>query len=162
MEHIPAIHAAKVGMRYPARVVGIITTGKAWTGLRLELDLSALAPGRSPTLSADLRYAQTVAWTMALALTVGDELSVVLIGVERDILRLSASLPAEPTWLEWNNGTVRQLAQRILDTGETVLLPVLADALEEAGCTEASLLDRCRAPEDEDLNWLVTLLATQE
>ena len=162
MEHIPAIHAAKVGMRYPARVTGIISIGLAWTGLRLELDLSALAPGRSPTLNADLRFTQTVAPTTARTLAPGDRVAVVLIGVHRDTLNLVASLPAEAAWLAWNNGTVRQLAQRIRETEETILLPVLADALEEAGCADAELLARCRCPGDEDLSWLVTLLAAQE
>ena len=46
---------------------------------------------------------------------------------------LLVSLPADPAWLTWNNGTVRQLARRIRETGETVLMPILADALEEAG-----------------------------
>ena len=49
MEHIPAIHAAKVGMRYPAKVVGVFKGG-----LLLSLDLSGLAPGRNPVLTATL------------------------------------------------------------------------------------------------------------
>ena len=75
--------------------------------------------------------------------------------------RLVASLPADPAWLTWNNGTVRHLAQRIRETGETVLMPILADALEEAGCTDAALLDHCRQPQDGP-SWVVELLATQE
>ncbi len=76
---------------------------------------------------------------------------------------LSVSLPANPVWLSWNNGTVRQLAQRVRAYGETVLLPVLADALEEAGCTDAALLAYCRQPQSEVLrSWVAELLATQE
>ena len=47
-------------------------------------------------------------------------------------------------------------------TGETVLMPILADALEEAGCTDATLLAHCREPQDHPDSWAVTLLATQE
>ena len=159
MEHIPAIHAAKVGMRYPARVVG-----GDWSGqiLRLELDISALAPGREPTLSADLRCEQTIFSAYARMLAPGHRVDVVLIEVDRQRGGLVASLSADPAWLIWNNGTIRHLAQRIRETGETVLLPVLADALEEAGCTERALLARCRQSEGDNLSWLVNLLATQE
>src|SRR4029079_6223791 len=56
MEHIPAIHAAKVGMQYPGRVVAL------WeAGLDLELDLSRFAPGRDPRLLANFRFDRTVA-----------------------------------------------------------------------------------------------------
>jgi hypothetical protein len=160
MEHIPAIHAAKVGMRYPARVVSV--------GLRVvtvELDLTLVAPGRDSRLAASLDVDRTVTAYRARELREGDRVDVVLIekrftwGVSAE---LRASLPADPAWLTWNNGTVRQLALRISDSGETVLLPVLADALEEAGCTERELLTWCRQPDGDALDWLVTLLATQE
>jgi hypothetical protein len=157
MEHIPAIHAAKVGMRYPARV---LYSGEY--GMSFELDLSALAPGRSPTLNADLLWEKSLAPYIAQELTIDQRTEVVLVEVSVYFGHLYVSLPADPQWLEWDNGTVRQLAQRIHETGETVLLPVLADALEEAGCTERALLVRCRQPDGDDLNWLVDLLATQE
>jgi hypothetical protein len=47
--------------------------------------------------------------------------------------------------LEWNGGTVRKLAEAIQDSQDFGRLPILADALEEAGCTDAELLDHCRA-----------------
>jgi hypothetical protein len=157
MEHIPAIHAAKVGMRYPARV-----TYSSVYGMSLELDLTSLAPGRSPTLSADLLWHRTVAPERAQSLTVDQRTEVVLIEISVRFGNLYASLPADPEWLTWNNATVRQLARRIRKTDETVLLPVLADALEEAGCADGALLARCRQPVGDDLSWLVTLLAAQE
>ena len=155
MEHIPAIHAAKVGMRYPARVYRL---RKHW--MTFELDLSALAPGRSPTLYAHLAWEMTIDPAGAQALTLGQRTEVVLIEVERE--NLMASLPADPGWLTWNNGTVRHLARRIYETGETVLIPILADALEEAGCTDDALLAHCREPQDDARSWAVELLATQE
>ena len=156
VEHIPAIHAAKVGMLYPARVHGLRKYG-----MTLKLDLSALAPGRSPTLYACLLWDQTVTPEFAQTLTVGQSVEVVLVEVTDE--DLVVSLPADPAWLAWNGGTVRQLARRIRETGETVLLPVLADALEEAGCTDAALLDHFRRPDPDGWrSWAVELLATQE
>jgi hypothetical protein len=157
VEHIPAIHAAKVGMRYPASV----RESHVW-GLILDLDLTHRAPGRSPHLGAVLIFRKTLSVERARALCAGQRTEVVLIEAVASDGRATASLPADPVWLTWNNGTVRQLAQRIRGTGEIVLLPVLADALEEAGCTEITLLDRCRHPADDYLSWVVELLAAQE
>jgi hypothetical protein len=157
MEHIPAIHAAKVGMRYPAVVLDVYP----W-GLTLYFDLTKLAPGRSPRIHAYLFFQRTLMPDTARELKGNDRVEVVLIEVSSEGTRV-ASLPAGSDWLTWNNGTVRQLARRIRETSETVLLPVLADALEEAGCTDATLLDFCRqAPPDAAQGWMVELLATQE
>jgi hypothetical protein len=48
------------------------------------------------------------------------------------------------TWLTWNNGTVWQLAEAIYHGRDWESLPLLADALEEAGCTEPDLLAHLR------------------
>ena len=156
MEHIPARHAAKVGMRYPARVMTTLQFG-----LSLNLDLSGLAPGRLPELVAVLYFGRSVGTEYARTLEVQQKTEVVLIEVDPHNWPL-ASLPADPAWLAWNNGTVRQHAQRIRQSGETVLLPVLGDALEEAGCADAVLLDHLRQNPPDERSWLVTLLATQE
>jgi hypothetical protein len=47
-------------------------------------------------------------------------------------------------WLGWNNGAVRALAISIRESGHGHLLPILADALEEAGCIHAEILSACR------------------
>jgi hypothetical protein len=156
VEHIPAIHAAKIGMRYPARVTDVMPDR-----LYLELDLSAIAPGRSPRLTAVLLFDRTLGAAAARAIPRDERFEVVLIDDPRQGNML-ASLPADPAWLTWNNGTIRQLAQQVRGTGESDLLSILADALEEAGCTERDLLARCRQPEQDNLKWLVELLATQE
>jgi hypothetical protein len=65
----------------------------------------------------------------------------------------------EPEWLVWNGGAVVQLAQAIYDERRFEDLPVLADALEEAGCTEAVFLEHCRQPGEHVRGcWLVDLL----
>ena len=52
----------------------------------------------------------------------------------------------EPGWLAWQRGTVRKLAQAIYEDRAFDRLPVLADALEEAGCDDADVLTHCRGP----------------
>jgi hypothetical protein len=62
-------------------------------------------------------------------------------------------VPIDPAWLTWNDSTVRRLAaavyqERELPSGHLDLtrLAVLADALEDAGCAEALLLEHLRGP----------------
>jgi len=50
----------------------------------------------------------------------------------------------DPAWLVWEGGTVRRLAQAIYDGHRFAELPVLADALEEAGCADEQVLAHCR------------------
>jgi hypothetical protein len=58
-----------------------------------------------------------------------------------------AKLPkVDPAWLSWNNATVARLAQQIYDQRALDRLPVLADALEEAGCSDTTLLTHFRHP----------------
>lgn len=52
----------------------------------------------------------------------------------------------EPAWLSWNNGTAVNLARTIYQERRAELYPILADALEEAGCDRPDVLDHCRAP----------------
>lgn len=46
--------------------------------------------------------------------------------------------------LAWNDGLVRSLAQGVYADRAFDRLPVLADALEDAGCSDAELLGHCR------------------
>jgi hypothetical protein len=50
----------------------------------------------------------------------------------------------DPSWLLWNGGTIARLAEAIYEDRAFDGLPILADALEEAGCTDADLLGHCR------------------
>jgi hypothetical protein len=52
----------------------------------------------------------------------------------------------DPAWLAWNNGTVARLAREVHQEQRFAELPVLADALEEAGCASAETLEHCRRP----------------
>jgi hypothetical protein len=48
-------------------------------------------------------------------------------------------------WLQWNDGTVLRLAHVTYEERAFDRLPILADALEEAGCTDADILAHCRS-----------------
>jgi hypothetical protein len=62
-------------------------------------------------------------------------------------------------WLAWNDGTVPKIAQAIYDDRCFADMPILADALEEAGCTNADILDHCRQPGEHVRGcWVVDLL----
>lgn len=52
----------------------------------------------------------------------------------------------DPAWLSWNDNTVRRIAQRIYDERKFEDMPVLADALEESGCSNQEVLEHCRGP----------------
>jgi hypothetical protein len=58
------------------------------------------------------------------------------------------AVAVDPLWLQWNGATVPNLARSIYEGRRFGELPVLADALEEAGCTDADLLTHCRRPGD--------------
>lgn len=59
----------------------------------------------------------------------------------------------------WRTSTVVSLAQGIYDERAFDRLPILADALEDAGCTNADMLNHCRQPGDHVRGcWCVDLL----
>jgi hypothetical protein len=65
----------------------------------------------------------------------------------------------DSAWLAWEGGTVPRLAQEAYDERAFERLPVLADALEDAGCAEAEILDHLRAPRPHARGcWVLDLL----
>jgi hypothetical protein len=74
--------------------------------------------------------------------------SVIQCHLLRDIIgspfRLSP--PVSTTVLAWNDGGIMKLARAIDDERAFDRLPILADALEDAGCGNAEILAHCRQP----------------
>jgi hypothetical protein len=52
----------------------------------------------------------------------------------------------DPAWLSRGDGTVVRVAESIYAYGSFSELPILADALEDAGCADAAILGHCRGP----------------
>jgi hypothetical protein len=50
----------------------------------------------------------------------------------------------DPAWLSWNGVTIPGLALAIYDEKAFERMPILGDALEEAGCSDPVILDHCR------------------
>jgi hypothetical protein len=69
----------------------------------------------------------------------------------------------DPAWLRWQQGTVVRIAQTIYEQRRFADLPILADALEEAGCTDAAILAHCRqGGEHVPGCWVVDLLLQKD
>jgi hypothetical protein len=97
--------------------------------------------------------AEGVAWAAARLLAAGDGLPYpderAEWRVQADLLREIVGNPfrpvaVEPRWLAWNDATVPKLAQQVYDGRRWQDFPVLADALEDAGCDDEQVLGHCR------------------
>jgi hypothetical protein len=68
-----------------------------------------------------------------------------------------------PAWLAWKDGVVLEQAQEIYDHRTFDRLPILADALEQAGCDNAKILAHCRGPQPQVRGcWVVDLILGKE
>jgi hypothetical protein len=50
-----------------------------------------------------------------------------------------------PAWLTWHDGLIVSMARQMYESRDFTDLPVLADALEDAGCTSQDILGHCRS-----------------
>jgi hypothetical protein len=72
-------------------------------------------------------------------------------------------VPLASSWLAWNDGTVQKLARAIYAEQRFADLPILADALEDAGCADAAILAHCRTPGEHVRGcWVLDLLLGKE
>jgi hypothetical protein len=68
-------------------------------------------------------------------------------------------LRIDPAIIRWNDETPSRLARVIYEEQAFDQLPILADALEEAGCTDPDILDHCRQPDEHVRGcWLIDAL----
>src|SRR5262249_31068525 len=101
--------------------------------------------------------AQAVAWVWLIAnrpsMLPGFDPSAMIPEKEQQasLLRCIVGNPFRPvtiasSWLTWKDGTIVKLAQGIYADRTFDQLPLLADALEDAGCDNADLLSHLRGP----------------
>jgi hypothetical protein len=68
-----------------------------------------------------------------------------------------------PFWLRWNGGIVGHLARQIYEERRFGEMPVLGDALEDAGCADEDILAHCRGPHEHVRGcWVLDLLLGKE
>jgi hypothetical protein len=144
----PGSHPYKLGVLYHYLRTGRFAfAGSVLMELALQIvqgtpDLSALPEAERPVVARALarepreRHGSCVELVRALK-------SAVAPGCGRPS---RARRRADPAWLAWNGGTVRTLARAVHDDNAFERLPVLADALEDAGCADADLLGHLREP----------------
>ena len=65
--------------------------------------------------------------------------------VLRELFGPSIYRPSSPARVTWNDTTVRSIAQGIYDERRFEDMPILADALADAGCDDEGLLAHCRS-----------------
>jgi hypothetical protein len=145
--------------------------GKGTRLLVTVTDLERLADGLEPRRPLD-EWATTLLahdpWTAARQTAVamlarGDE-----IGSARSLVRLLHDLVGNPfrpppaldrAVLAWQGGAVRRLAEALYRDRHLADLPVLADLLEEAGCSDPALLAHLRGPGPHALGcWALDLI----
>jgi hypothetical protein len=69
-------------------------------------------------------------------------------------------VPIDPAWLAWNACVVEKLAASIYEGRAFEQVPILGDALEEAGCGNQEMLTHCRQQGQPHVRgcWLLDLL----
>ncbi len=77
---------------------------------------------------------------------------------------LGNSLQAVHFIAEWRTSTVTAIAQQMYDSRDFSPMPILADALQDAGCDNADLLDHCRDAEQVHVRgcWVVDAVLGKE
>jgi hypothetical protein len=85
--------------------------------------------------------------------------------IERWAARIMQECPApvDQTLLKLRGGIVSQIARNIQESGAFDALPILADALDEAGCENHSILEHCRVEVPHNRGcWVLGLLLGNE
>ncbi len=78
----------------------------------------------------------------------------------REVIGNPFVAPLDPALLSWKDATLPKLANKIYQNQAFDQLPILADALEEAGCHEPTILEHCRDPHSQHVRgcWIVEMI----
>jgi hypothetical protein len=109
--------------------------------------------GSAPTMNSRRLDAWHDSWTR-----VYDEARATQAAFVRDIFPPPEYTPRlEPAWV---TAAVAELARQMDESGDFSAVPILADALQDAGCEDETVLQCCRAPGPVHVrgNWVVDLV----
>jgi hypothetical protein len=137
------------------RIFSSKTAWSAWTTPAGAAAREAVAANAWASASGASRYASWAARGVARA----EELHAQA-GLAHDIFgNLFRRFTIHPAWLSWHGGLLVSMARRMYDSRDFADMPVLADALEEAGCNDADILSHCRSGGEHVRGcWVVDLL----
>ncbi|OAI50593.1 hypothetical protein AYO44_17685, partial [Planctomycetaceae bacterium SCGC AG-212-F19] len=136
-----------------------VSTALAGTGGATWAAASACASTSHPDIALRIRGNGGIAWTAAYRAKSGPRLR------QCELLRDIVANPFRPVTVDpiWLTSNVAALAKRFYDERAFDSLPILADALEDAGCTNADVLGHCRVDGVHVRGcWLIDLLLQKE
>jgi hypothetical protein len=143
-----------------ARGHALIIPGLQGSGTYIAADAAAFA---ADDVAITIDYCYPPAEAAAFAVLINNPTEhVVQAALLRDLLGPIPFRPLpslNPSWLRFHQGITIELAGTIYQDRVFDHLPILADALEEAGCTNADILNHCRqAGEHIRGCWIVDLI----
>jgi hypothetical protein len=105
------------------------------------------------------RSCQVVARSAALASDAGHESE---LAAQTNLLRDIFGNPFRPVSFDsnWRTSTAIALAKQMYDSRDFSAMPILADALQDAGCENEDVLNHCRTPDGVHVRgcWVVDLV----
>ncbi|MGE3805667.1 MAG: hypothetical protein AB7K24_13405 [Gemmataceae bacterium] len=145
----PCRHAIEVGERFALGQASEAERARAATGAHPHRDHDPIcsAAWRCAILHHDdVQNANMIATLAALTAHNNTEAAAQTVLLREIFGNPFRPVSIDPTWLSWQAGTVVRIARRVRDEGRWEDLPILADALEEAGCNVPGLLEHFRQP----------------
>jgi hypothetical protein len=136
-----------------------------------ELDEARLRAGWAEKWSGQPEAADAAAWTASreagllwVVTAARRTASVSQAALLRDILgNPFRPVTLDPAWLTWHDSLLVSMARRMYESRDFTDMPVLADALEEAGCQDQNILGHCRSGGGHVRGcWVVDLLLGKE
>ena len=109
-----------------------------------------------------------VAFTTDGGIAAREAIGLIVLGTDQTIeheYRMMLTLPGVAVYESriWNDATIPKMAQAIYEDRAFDGMPILADALEEASCANADILDHCRGPGSHVRGcWVVDLILGKE
>jgi len=126
------------------------TLGNVWVKAAEAAVAAIRAPSLAPAVAAQAARLVVAEWddpewSRWAVQAAGPDAQVALI---REIFgNPFVEIDIDPSWLRWNDATVARIAQGIFDDGRFADMPILHDALIDAGCDDEEILSHCREAE---------------